>query len=163
MPIITGDAILKLAGLNSVVQGATAAVSNNGFSPANVSAGTPWNNTFDAPEASAVLSLAFATMPTYGSIGLFAHVLDIDGAGGDPPKPSIEYRGGFVGGFAISTDATLNGVTHLLELPRFTIPVFDEGQQIDWYIENSFTDQTISAGWDLLIGPFTYGPKPAAV
>lgn len=157
MAISTNDAALKFGTQDEVTSGTPATISDNAYGKADQGASVNWTNTDDAPLGAAVLKCQFdTTMPSVGVIGLYAHVLNIQGAN-DPGVPDANNNQIFCGSFLIDFDiAADTDFFTMIEL--FRIPGFVSAQAIDWYIKNSATAQTIGVSWQLWITPITEGP-----
>ena len=101
MAISINDAILKFGTQDEVTSGTPATIANNLFGKADQGASVNWTNSDDAPLGAAVLKVQFdTTMPTVGTIGLYAHVLNIEGTN-DPGVPDVNNPQTFVGSFLI--------------------------------------------------------------
>lgn len=103
------------------------------------------------PDAKFVLSFAFGTAPTEGTvIALYARPLNISGTN-DAEVPETARPTVFIGSFVVNNVTT----TQYAELLARDVP-----WEADYYIHNNGTGQTISAGWTLTVTPFSV--KPAA-
>lgn len=157
MTIGANDAIWKFGTQDEVTSGTPAAISSNGYGKADQGGTVAWTNDDDSIFASAVLKAAFSTtMPTVGSISLYAHVLNVQSTN-DPPAPSANYPHILVGTFGIDFGTTA-GTNFYTAIPEIRIPQLASGQAIDWYIRNDGTGQSIAASWQLWITPKTPGP-----
>jgi len=158
MPISTNDAILKFETQEEVTSGTPATISNDAFGKADQGASVNFANSNDAPLAAAVLKVQFdTTMPTTGTIGLYAHVLNIEGTN-DPGVPDASNEQTFVGSFLIDFGVA-NDVDFYTYIELFRMPGIKASQEIDWYLKNEDTSQTIGVSWQLWITPITEGPK----
>ena len=158
MAIGTDDGIWKLGTQDEVTSGTPATIADNAYGKADQGASVNWTNNDNAPFGAAVLKVQFDTaMPTKGFIGLYAHVLNIQGAN-DPGVPDANNDAlGFVGSFIIDfgVAADTDFYTHI---ENFAMPAVGEAQAIDWYLFNSATLQTIGVSWQLWITPKALGP-----
>ena len=101
MTIAVNDAILKFGTQDEVTSGTPATISDNGFGKADQGGTVNYTNDDDAPLGAAVLKVQFdTTMPTVGTIGLYAHVLNIEGTN-DPGVPDANNKQIFEGSFII--------------------------------------------------------------
>ncbi len=129
-------------------------VANNAFSiPDDVE---NYTNDDDTPFGAAVLKCQFATMPTSGAIGLYARLLNIQGIN-DENIVDSNFSPHRIGKFNIDFGAG-NGNDFFMGLKLFNMPQLGEGQDIEWYIKNEGTSQTISGEWQLWITPKSLGP-----
>lgn len=156
MAIETDDVIVKYGTQDQVDDGSTSAIANNAFSvAADIN---NWTNDDDAPIGQAVLECQFdTTMPTVGSIGLYARCLNVVGAN-EPEVPSDNFPGVFVGSFLIPFGVAAD-TNFFTTIPMLQLPGFLTSQVIDWYLKNNGTSQTIGVDWNLWITPLTHGPK----
>ena len=158
MAISTNDAILKFETQEEVTSGTPATIANNLFGKADQGASVNFTNSNDAPLAAAVLKVQFdTTMPTIGTIGLYAHLLNIEGTN-DPGVPDASNEQTFVGSFLIDF-GILADVDFYTYIELFRIPSIGAAQAIDWYLKNEGTAQTIGVSWQLWITQITEGPK----
>ena len=158
MAISTNDAILKFGTQDEVTSGTPATISDNGFGKADQGGTVNYTNDDNAPLGAAVLKVQFdTTMPTVGIIGLYAHVLNIEGTN-DPGVPDANNKQTFVGSFLIDFGVA-NDVDFYTYIELFRMPGLGAAQAIDWYLENAATAQTIGVSWQLWITPITEGPK----
>lgn len=157
MAIATNDAILKFGTPDEVTSGTPATIATDTFGKADQAASVAWTNDDDAPLAAAVLKVQFdTTMPTVGTIGLYAHVLNIEGTN-DPGVPDASNEQTFVGSFLIDFGVA-NDVDFYTYIELFRLPGIGTAQAIDWYLKNEGTAQTIGVSWQLWITPITEGP-----
>lgn len=158
MAIETNDAILKFGTQDEVTSGTPATIATDTFGKADQGASVAWTNADDAPLGAAVLKVQFdTTMPTVGTIGLYAHLLNIEGTN-DPGIPAANNAQTFVGSFLIDFDIA-NDVDFYTYIELFRLPGIGAAQAIDWYLKNVGTAQTIGVSWQLWITPITEGPK----
>ncbi len=155
MAIDTDDAIFKF-GTQDKIDSTSGTVANNVFSVAG-DVDSTWTNDDNAPFGSAVLACAFATMPTAGSIGLYARLLNIEGTNDENPPLAAGYQPNQVGSFPIDFNVA-NGVTFRTTIPHFAMPQAGLDQAIEWYIKVQDTGQTLSSGWTLHATPKSLGP-----
>ena len=158
MAIGTNDGIFKFGTQDEVTSGTPATIATNVFGKADQGASVNWTNDDDAPLGSAVLKVQFdTTMPTVGSIGLYAHVLNIQSTN-DPGVPDGSNDiAGFVGSFPIDFGVA-NDVDFYTYIENFQMPALGAAQAIDWYLFNNATGQTIGVSWQLWITPKALGP-----
>lgn len=155
MPIGTDSVILFYGTQDQVDDGSTSTIANDAFSvAADIST---WTNDDDAPLAQAVLECQFdSTMPTKGSIGLYARLLNVQSTN-DPGVPDANFPHVFCGTFPIDYGVAAD-TNFFTVIPMFQLPGFQTSQQIDWYLKNQNTSQTIGIDWNLWITPLTHGP-----
>ncbi len=156
MAIQADDAIWKF-GTPDKIDSTSGTVANDVFSVAG-DVDSAWKNDDNAPFGSAVLAVAFATMPTVGSIGLYARLLDVEGTNDENAPLTAGYSPNFLGSFQIDFNVA-NGVTFRTTIAHFSMPQAGLDQAIEYYIKNEGTAQTISASWTLHVTPKTMGPK----
>lgn len=158
MVISVNDAILKFGTQDEVTSGTPATIANDAFGKADQGATVNYTNDDDAPLGAAVLKCQFDTIfPTAGTIGLYAHLLNIEGTN-DPGVPDANneqtFAGSFLIDFGIAADTDFYTYIEL-----FRMPMIGSAQAIDWYLKNEATAQTIGVSWQLWITPITEGPK----
>ncbi|MCZ6775258.1 MAG: hypothetical protein O7D34_02235 [Ignavibacteria bacterium] len=155
MAIETNDSIEKFGSQTSIDDGSTGTIANNAFSVlADINIFT---NSDDAPYARFVLKLQFdATMPTVGTIALFARPLNIDGAN-EPPVPNASFLSIFLGSFPIDFSQAAD-TDFYTTISKAALPNFISSQTYEFYIQNVSTVQVIGVNWTLKITPYTYGP-----
>lgn len=154
MAISTNDAILKF-GTQDQVDSTSGTVADGAFSVAGDI--VAWTNDDDASRASAVLKCQFdVTMPTVGSIGLYARPINIEGTN-DAPVPDANFEHYLVGVFPIDFGVAAD-TDFYTAIPVFQIPQMKASQEIEFYIKNEGTGQTIGTSWNLWITPITDGP-----
>lgn len=156
MAIATDDAIWKFGTQDAVHSGTPATIASNAYGKADQGATINWTNDDDAMFGSAVFIGQFATMPTVGSLSLYARVLNVQGTN-DQPEPDADYPHVLCGTFPIDFGATA-ATNFVSTIPEFRVPQVVAGQAIDWYIRNDGTGQTLSASWQLYIAPKSPGP-----
>lgn len=156
MAIATGDAIWKFGTQDEVTSGTPATIANNAFGKADQGGTIAYTNNDNATNGSAVLKCQFdTTMPTEGRIGLYAHLLNIQGIN-DAEVPDANNPSHYVGSFQIDfgVAADVDFYTHIAD---FEFPQAGNNQAIDWYIKNEDTGQTIGVSWQLWITPKAVG------
>ena len=88
MAIGTNDAIWKFGTQDEVTSGTPATIADGAYGKADQGASVAWTNSDDAPYGAAVLKCQFdTTMPTAGSVDLYAHVLNIQST--NDPEPQM--------------------------------------------------------------------------
>lgn len=156
MAITTDDVILKFGTQDEITTGTPGTISDNSFSVAG-DVDSTWANDDDAPFGAAVLKCQFdTTMPTEGFIGLYARLLNIQGTN-DENAVDSNFLGHPVGAFEIDFGVA-NDVDFYTAIPLFRMPMVKSGQEIEWYIKNEETGQTIGSSWQLWITPISAGP-----
>ncbi len=156
MAIGTDAAIWFFGTQDQVDDGSTSTISNNAYSVA-ADVDSAWTNDDDAPFGSAVLECQFdTTMPTVGRIGLYARLLNVQGAN-DENETDASYSPHFVEAFDIDFGVAAD-VNFFMTIDNFIMPQAGPAQAIEWYIKNEGTGQTIGIDWNLWITPKSMGP-----
>ena len=157
MTISTGDIIVKFDTQDTITTGTPSTVANNAFSVAG-DVDSSWTNAEDVEKSSAVLKLQFdTTMPTVGSVGLYARLLNVVSTN-DLPIPDANFEEIYVGSFTIDFGESADTDFYTI-IPDFKIPMVTSAQTIEWYIKNDGTAQTIGTDWALYITPKSVGQK----
>jgi len=157
MAISTNDALVKFGTQDTITTGTPSTVADGAFSVAG-DVDSTWTNDDDAPEGAAVLKCQFdTTMPTVGSIGLYARLLNVQSTN-DVNAPDGSFGEIYVGAFPIDFGVAA-GTEFWTVIPGFAMPAVKSSQGIEWYIKNEDTGQTIGSSWALYITPKTVGPK----
>lgn len=126
-------------------------------SDAYLAAGSTWTNDDDAPYASATLKCQFdTTMPTAGNILLYARMLNVQSTN-DNNAVDANFPHVLCGAFPIDFGVA-NDTDFYTTIPHFEIPMAYSSQQLDFYLLNNGTGQTIGTSWQLWITPKTMGP-----
>jgi len=149
------DAAVLFWGTADVLGTTTSAVTDASFSD-GVNDLLALTNDDDAPLAFFVLEFTCATLPTVGStIDLYARPLNIGSAGTeDAEVPDANFLNMYLGSFPVNDVTTAQTVTFgMVGLPNVIT-----SQIYNFYIQNN-AGQTISASWELIVTPVTYGPK----
>jgi hypothetical protein len=128
----------------------------NGASIANNAVGAADDASYDVvadganyPGARFVLKFTFSVEPTEGaSIILLARPIDIDGTA-DTEAPEATLLITRIGTFTVNNVTTDQYAEYYADQVPF---------KANYYLYNSATGQTISAGWTLKVTPYTYGP-----
>ena len=135
----------------------TSSIVNNAFSvTADIA---EWTNDDDAPLANFVLECQFTTTaPTdnLGSIGLYARVMNIQGAN-DPGVPSALNKNIYLGHFPIDWGVAADTL-YFSYIYGVRLPNNISSQKYEFYIHNNGTEQVIAANWNMWIRPWTEGP-----
>jgi len=156
MAIVTGDAIWKFGTQDEVTSGTPAVIANNAYGKADQNASVNWTNSDNAQDGAAVIKMQFdTTMPTVGSVGLYAHLLnvqDTNDTGAPDANNQVVRVGSFQIDFGIAADTDFYSTIH-----NFFMPQAGDAQAIDWYIRNNATGQVIGNAWQLWITPKASG------
>ena len=116
-----------------------------------------WTNDDDAPLGSFVLECQFnTTMPTVGGIDLFAHLLNIRSTS-EPGVPDTSNLTLYIGSFVIDFGVA-NDVNFFSEISLAQLPTHKSSQEIDFYLRNRGTGQTMGQDWNLWVTPIAQGP-----
>ena len=157
MAISTDDAVWKFGTQDEVTSGTPATIATTAYGKADQAGTAAWTNSDNAPYGSAVLKAQFdTTMPTVGTIELFAHLLNVQSTndvGAPDANNPLVHVGGFEIDFGIAADTDFYMI-----LPEFEMPQAGNAQAIDWYLKNEGTGQTIGVSWQLWITPKALGP-----
>ena len=140
-----------VTGTQKTLEANGAAIANNAVGMAD---DAPYDIFADSPgysDAKFVLGLTFAVAPTEGTaVVLLARPLDIDGTV-DAEVPEATRPTVYIG------SAIVNNVT----TPQYhEIIAEDVPWDAEYYLHNSGTGQTLSAGWTLKVTPYTTAPAP---
>jgi hypothetical protein len=112
-----------------------------------------WANTDNAPTASMVLEVTFASAPAANtSVALFARLNSVASAT-DQLDPSANYQHAYLGSFPVKDVTGAQFVTIPVSLPNNVT-----AQSYNFFIQNN-TAVSMNAGWDLHVTPKTIGPK----
>ena len=99
------------------------------------------------PDAEFVVSFTFSVAPTEnGILALICRTMDIDGTN-DAEVPEATRADRFIGSFIVNNVTT----TQYAALFARNVP-----QAGSYYLLNTGTGQTVSAGWTLKVTPMTY-------
>lgn len=157
MAIVTDDAILKF-GTKDVIDETAGTIAADAFSVA-ADVDSTWANDENAPLGAALLKCQYdATMPTVGSIGLYARLLNVDGAG-DMPVPSGGYPHIYVATFPIDFGVAADVDFYTMPEGLFQMPALQLDQIIEWYLKNDGTGRVLGTAWKLWVAPMALGPK----
>ena len=143
-----------MAGETIVVFGTPKTLEANGGSIANNAVVQADDATYDQVSDGAgfiyadfVLGFTYASAPTEGTVlALYARPLDIDGTN-DAEVPEAARPTMFIGSFVVNNVTT----AQYAQLIERQVP-----KLASYYIHNSATGQTVSAGWTLKVTPRSY-------
>lgn len=143
-----------MAGETIVVFGTPKTLEANGGAIANNAVVQADDATYDQVSDGAgfmyadfVLGFTYATAPTEGTVlALYARPLDIDGTN-DAEVPEATRPTVFIGSFVVNNVTT----AQYAQLMERQVP-----KLASYYINNSATGQTVSAGWTLKVTPRSY-------
>ena len=157
MAIGTDDGILKYGTQDAVHSGTPATIASGSIGKADQGASINWTNDDDAPFGAAVLKCQFdTTMPTEGTLGLIANLLNVQSTN-DLNVPDSSFPHIQVGAFPIDFGVA-NDTDFYTAIPFFRMPMILSAQAIDWYVFNKGTGQTLGVSWELYITPIAIGP-----
>lgn len=157
MAISTNDTVWKFGTQDEVTSGTPATIATDTFGKADQGGTVAWTNTDDAPYGAAVLKCQFdTTMPTVGTVDLYAHCLNIQSTN-DPGVPDASNDLLYVGTFEIDFGVA-NDTDFYTIIDNFAMPALYTSQAIDWYLKNNGTGQTLGVSWQLWITPKAQGP-----
>lgn len=136
-------------GTQKTLEANGASIANNTIVEANDATYSISTDGGDYPDAKFVLAATFSVAPTEGTVlALIARCLNIDGTN-DAEIPESTRLDRFIGSFIVNNVTT----TQYMELFAYNVPA-----TASYYIYNSGTGQTVSAGWTLKVTPTTIGP-----
>ena len=143
-----------MAGETIVVFGTPKTLEANGGSIANNAVVQADDATYDQVSDGAgfiyadfVLGFTYASAPTEGTVlALYARPLDIDGTN-DAEVPEAARPTMFIGSFVVNNVTT----AQYAQLIERQVP-----KLASYYVHNSATGQTVSAGWTLKVTPRSY-------
>lgn len=143
-----------MAGETIVVFGTPKTLEANGGAIANNAVVQADDATYDQVSdgggfmyADFVLGFTYGTAPTEGTVlALYARPLDIDGTN-DAEVPEAARPTMFIGSFVVNNVTT----AQYAQLIERQVP-----KLASYYIHNSATGQTVSAGWTLKVTPRSY-------
>jgi len=155
MAIDGEDFIGKFGTQDQLDDGTTSTIADDAFSvAADISA---WTNDDDAPYAAFVLECQFdTTMPTVGSIDLYARPLNVQSTN-EPGLPDANHKSVYLGSFPIDFGVA-NDTNFFTLIPFANLPNFQTSQQFEFYLHNNNTGQTIGVDWNLWVTPLALGP-----
>lgn len=143
-----------MSGETIVVYGAVKPLASAGSAIANNSVAQASTASYDItvdgssfPDAEFVLAATFSVAPTEGTVlALYARPLAIDSTN-NAEAPETTRPTTFIGSFVVN-DVT--STQYMLLVAR------DVPMKADYYIHNSGTGQSVSAGWTLKVKPRSY-------
>lgn len=145
---MAGQAIVML-GTQKTLEANGGSIANNALAQADDANYSVVSDGAYYPDAEFVLTATFGTAPTEGTVlALYARPLDVDGTA-DTELPEAARPTVFVGTFVV------NNVT---SAQTMILRAYDLPMLAAYYIHNSGTGQTVSAGWVLKVTPRTVGP-----
>lgn len=139
--------VIRAFGTQKTLVSSGASVANNAISAAPAFSYSTATDGANFPDGEFVVSFTFSIAPTEGTaLILIARSLSIDGAN-SAEVPEATRADRFVGSFIVNNIATIQyAACYGRNLPR----------SADYYLLNSGTGQTVSAGWTLKVTPMTY-------
>ena len=145
---MSGETILKF-GTPKTLEANGASIANNTIAQANdADYGVVADGAY-YPDAKFVASVTFSAAPTEGTtIALYARPLNISGTN-DSEVPETTRPTVFIGTFVVNNVTT----AQYIELLAQDVP-----WEASYYLHNNGTGQTISAGWTLVVTPYTVAP-----
>jgi hypothetical protein len=139
--------VIRTFGTVRTLEANGASIANNAIAQADDASYSTATHGANFPDAEFVLGFTFATAPTEGTtLALVARLLNIDGTD-DAQVPEATRADRFIGSFIV------NNVTTLQDAALFA---YNVPREADYYILNSGTGQTVSAGWILKVTPMTF-------
>ncbi len=145
---MAGETILKF-GTPKTLEANGASIANNALAQADDASYGVTADGADYPDARFVAAFTFSTAPTEGTVlALYARPLDIDGTA-DAQVPEAARPTVYIGSFVVDNVTS----AQYAELLARDVP-----WKADYYLHNSGTGQTVSAGWTLKVTPCTVAP-----
>lgn len=130
-----------------------AAIANNDVGQANDFTYSTATDGGGYPDAEFVLGFTFSVAPIENSVlALYARPINIDGTADSeaPESGATAYKGShYIGNFYVNNVTTLQTALCV----GYRVP-----REAEYYIFNSATGQSVSAGWTLKVTPRTLGP-----
>jgi hypothetical protein len=148
------DSTVIFWGTADALGNTTSAVTDGSFSDGTNDL-DQWTNSDDAPLAIFALEFTCATAPDVGStIDLYGRPMNIGSAGTeDSEVPDANFLHYYMGSFPCNDVTSAQTVT----FGPVGLPNVITSQPYEFYIHNN-AGQTISAGWELIVTPLTFGP-----
>ncbi len=138
--------VIRVFGTQKTLEANGGSIASAAIGQANDASYSTASDGANYPDGEFVLSFAFGTAPTEnGSLVLVARVLNIDGTN-DAEAPEASRPDRYIGSFVV------NNVTSTQYAALFA---YDLPREADYYILNTGTGQTLSAGWTLKVTPMT--------
>lgn len=139
--------VTRAFGTQRTLEANGASIANNAIAAADDADYSTATHGSNYPDAEFVASFTFSVAPTEGTVlALIARTINIDGTA-DAEAPEATRADRYIGSF------TVNNVTTLQYAAVFgrNVP-----REATYYLLNSGTGQTVSAGWTLKVTPMTY-------
>lgn len=145
---MSNETIIKL-GTPKTLEANGASIANNTLAQADDADYSIASDGTYYPDAKFVVNVTFSVAPTEGTVvALYARPLNISGTD-DSEVPEITRPTTFIGTFVVNNVTT----TQYIELLAQDVP-----WEASYYLHNNGTGQTISAGWTLVVTPYTVAP-----
>jgi hypothetical protein len=139
--------VIAVWGTRKVLEASGAAITNNALALADDATYDVVNDGLSYPDAQFILTGTFAVAPAEGAVlSLLARPLAVDGVN-DTQVPETTRPTRVMGSFVVDNVTTPQTI-------EFTVT--DVPQKAAYYLYNSSTGQTLSAGWVLSVKPKTY-------
>lgn len=140
--------IIRSFGTQKTLEANGGTIANNAITQANDASYSTSADGANYPDAEFVASFSFSVAPTEGTVlALIARTLNIDGTN-DAEVPEAARADRYVGQFVVNNVTTTQyAACFARNVPR----------EADYYLLNSGTGQTVSAGWTLKVTPMTFG------
>lgn len=139
--------VIRAFGTTKTLEANGASIASAAIGQANDASYSTASDGANFPDAEFVISFAFGTTPTEnGTLALIARTINIDGTN-DAEAPEATRADRYIGSFIVNNVTT----TQYAALFARNVP-----READYYILNTGTGQTLSAGWTLKVTPMTY-------
>lgn len=146
------DSAIEFYGTQDTVTSSSSAVTDGSFSVSGDI--TTWTNDDDAPGAAVVFEGTYSSAPTAETtVDLYARPMNVQSTN-DQDAPDANFLHYYLGSFPLNDVTTAQYC-----VIRVALPNTKTSQEYDFYIQNN-AGQTLSAGWDLYVTPYTVGPHP---
>lgn len=139
--------VIRAFGTQKTLEASGASIATGAIAQANDASYSTNADGADYPDAEFVASFTFGTAPTEGTVlALIARTINIDSTN-DAEAPEATRLDRYIGSFVVNNVTTAQfAACFARNVPR----------EADYYLYNSGTGQTVSAGWTLKVTPMTY-------
>lgn len=139
--------VIRVFGTQKTLEASGSSIASAAIGQANDATYSTSADGANYPDAEFVVSFAFGTAPTEnGTLALIAQTLDIDGTS-DAEVPEATRADRYIGSFLVNNVTT----TQFAALFARNVP-----RVASYYLLNTGTGQTVSAGWTLKVTPMAY-------
>lgn len=148
--VIPTNTVIEWRGTTKTLEASGASITSGSVAQANDATYDTVADGEGTPDAEFVASFTFGSTPTEnGVLALYAQPLDIDGTA-DAEVPEATRPTRYIGAFVVNNVTTAQyAILQAERLPKLA----------SYYLHNSATGQTVSAGWTLKVTPLGLTPK----